>query len=430
MNQIFTASELRASTGEHFAILLCEHDGQRLPLYWPNLFASTQLRARSLATNTILLGLQSLGLLYQWATINEIDLDHELVHGDFLSLSQVELLASDLRYAKRYLVTAKVTTSRLPLANLESVRRRKQEPVRHAVSAKTAADRIADVTRYLEWHAKRRIALIANTQDALLFKTLSDSVIAQLKELKPTAPSGDADIGRTGLLPAERKILLEAIRPDSPNNPFRGEFNRHRNYLYLMMLYQIGHRRGESLQMKVEDIDVHGRKVRIHRSADDASDPRSEQPRTKTLARTVPISSDLAEELYDYIGGIWSCFPIPKRRHGFLWTTSNGVPLALSTVNDMFRRLREKVPGLPSDLTPHSLRHDWNERFSEKIDSLPAERKPGDTKETEVRSHLMGWKSNSNVVAQYTRRFIRAKAAEISEQMANAVEKPVIRGRR
>ncbi|MGD7250993.1 hypothetical protein ACQCRB_13970 [Ralstonia pseudosolanacearum] len=103
MTPIFTASELRASTGEHFAILLCEHDGQRLPLYWPNLFASTQLRARSLATNTILLRLQSLGLLYQWATINEIDLDHELVHGDFLSLSQVELLASDLRYAKRYL---------------------------------------------------------------------------------------------------------------------------------------------------------------------------------------------------------------------------------------------------------------------------------------------------------------------------------------
>ncbi|MCK4128627.1 hypothetical protein HFK87_14050 [Ralstonia pseudosolanacearum] len=100
MTPIFTASELRASTGEHFAILLCEHDGQRLPLYWPNLFASTQLRARSLATNTILLRLQSLGLLYQWATINEIDLDHELVHGDFLSLEPLTQL--DMERGKPY----------------------------------------------------------------------------------------------------------------------------------------------------------------------------------------------------------------------------------------------------------------------------------------------------------------------------------------
>ncbi|MGD7494976.1 hypothetical protein ACQCP4_06100, partial [Ralstonia pseudosolanacearum] len=124
--------------------------------------------------------------------------------------------------------------------------------------------------------------------------------------------------------------------------------------------------------------------------------------------------------------GIWSCFPILKRRHGFLWTTSNGVPLALSTVNDIFRRLRKKVPGLPSDLTPHALRHDWNERFSEKIDSLPAERKPGDAKEAQVRSHMMGWESNSNMAARYTKRFIQKKAAEIAEEMASAAVTPVI----
>lgn len=420
MTSTFIASQIRASTGEHLVILLREDDGLH-PMYWPNLFASTQLRARSLATNTILRVLQSLGLLYQWAAINEIDLDHALVHGGFLSSTQVELLASDLRYRKRHLVATKATSSRAAATRLEPVRRRKPDSVRYIVSAKEAANRISDVARYLEWHAKRRLGLIANTQDALLFKVLSDSAIAQLRELKPVTRDGDADVPRTGLLPAERKILLEAIRPDSPNNPFRGGFHRHRNFLYLRLLYFVGHRRGESLQMKVEDLNVHSGYVRIHRSADDLDDPRSIQPRTKTLARTVPISPELAEELYDYIHDVWSKLPISQRRHGYLWTTSNGFPLALSTVNDMFVRLRRNVKGLPPNLSPHMLRHDWNERFSERIDALPPERKPGDAKEAMVRSHMMGWTSGSNMTERYTRRFIKSKAAEIAEQMASSV---------
>lgn len=427
MTSTFTASELRASTGERFAISFRKDDELQLPQYWPNLFASTQLRARSLATNTILRVLRNLGLLYQWAAISEIDLDHALVHGDFLSLSQAELLANDLRYAKRYLVAKKVVPSCTPLVNLESVRRRKQDPLKYAVSAKEAANRIADVVRYLQWHAKRRVGLIANAQEALLFKALSDSVIAQLQDLKPVARASDADTARTGLLPAEREILLDVIKPDSPSNPFRNGFYRLRNYLYITLLYRVGHRRGESLQMKVEDIDVHGRLVRIHRSADDVDDPRTVQPRTKTLARTVPISAELAEELYDYIDGVWSRFPVSQRRHGYLWTNAGGDPIALSTVNNIFRHLRESVSGLPADLTPHVLRHDWNERFSEAVDALPPEKKPGDAKEASVRCQMMGWESNSSMAARYTQRFIKAKAAEIAEQMADAAGKSLIR---
>ncbi|CCF98277.1 hypothetical protein B7R77_12300 [Ralstonia solanacearum K60] len=430
MNQIFTASEFRASTGEHFAILLCEDDGRQLPLYWPNLFASTQLRARSLATNTILRVLRNLGLLYQWAALNEIDLDQTLVHGGFLSLSQVELLANDLRYAKRYLIARETLLGRKPVVNLESVRRREEDPVRYAVSAGEAGNRIADVARYLAWHAERRVGLIKDTNEALLFKALSDSAISQLRGLKPVKRTGDSDAARTGLLPAERNLLLAAIRPDSASNPFRGGFHRLRNYLYLSLLYRVGHRRGESLQMKVEDIDIHGRLVRIHRSADDADDPRSVQPRTKTLARTVPISAELAEELYDYIDGVWSRFPVLQRKHGYLWTSSSGTPIALSTVNSMFRHLRRSVQGLPRDLTPHVFRHDWNERFSEAVDALPPEKRLAEAKEVAVRCQMMGWESNSNMAARYTQRFIREKAAEIAEKMASAAGKSSIRRQR
>jgi integrase len=190
-------------------------------------------------------------------------------------------------------------------------------------------------------------------------------------------------------------------------------------------LYEYGCRRGESLQQKVEDFDLHSRLVKIHRSADDIDDPRKVQPRTKTLSRSVPISAQLAGELYDYIDRIWYRIPTARRRHGYLWTTVDGDPLALSTVNDMFRRLRENVEGLPPNLTPHTLRHDWNERFSEAIDALPPDRRPGEEKEQATRAHMMGWSANSEMPRIYTRRFVREKAGQIMEEMTRPPKKPL-----
>lgn len=421
MTTSFTTDELRAGTGERLAILL--RGENRQPLYWPNLFATTQLRVRSLATNTIRRALQNIGFLYQWAETRNLDLDHLLVHGDFLSLSQVEQLANDLRYSRRYLVTERARQGRARLRSLEQIRKSKT-PVRVAVGAGEAAVRITDAARYLEWHATRRIGLIAGAAEASHFRALYGAVISQLRELTPQSKLRDADTGRTGLLVVERTVLLEAIEPDSKSNPFRGEFQRLRNYLYISLLYYVGYRRGESLQLKVEDINVHGRIVKIHRSADDVDDLRLVQPRTKTLARSVPIPAHLAEELYDYVDQVWSKIPLPQRRHGYLWTTVDGTPLALSTVNDMFRRLRCKVRGLPPDLTPHTLRHDWNERFSEAIDVLSPDRRPGELKEAEIRRRMMGWSSDSTMAERYTRRYVREKAAEILEEMVRPPDKP------
>ncbi|NKJ48796.1 hypothetical protein CIC12_19035 [Burkholderia sp. SG-MS1] len=415
MNPTYITRELRASSGERFAILLYADGGH--PLYWPNLFALTQLRACSLATNTICRALQNIGFLHQWAAAREIDIDHRLVHGDFLTLDEVESLANELRYSRRYLVRKGKAGGHPKRHSLEAVRRKLRTHTARTVGTYEASIRIADIALYLEWHATRRTTKLVDAAAGSHLRALTQSVINHLRSLKPKSKSSDSDVGRTGLLPTQRSVLLGAIRPDSEANPFRGEFQRLRNYLYISLAYQVGYRRGESLQLKVEDIDVHLRLLRIHRSADDKSDLRSVQPRTKTLARTVPLSAELAEELYDYIDRVWSKIPVSQRRHGFVWTTVNGHPLALSTVNDMFRRLRKAVPDLPPDLTPHTLRHDWNERFSEAIDALPPERKPGDDKESRTRCHMMGWTAGSSMAGNYTRRYVREKAAEIAEEM-------------
>ena len=76
-------------------------------------------------------------------------------------------------------------------------------------------------------------------------------------------------------------------------------------------------------------------------------------------------------------------------------------------MNDVFRRLRNAVPGLPADLTPHVLRHDWDERFSEAIDALPLERRPKEEKKSTTRCRTMAWSPGSSMAGNYTRRYVR-----------------------
>jgi hypothetical protein len=229
MTSNLKTAEFRASTGERFAILLGRDDG--LPLYWPNLFSTTQLRSRSLATNTIGRALRNIALIYEWSHIKGIDLDHRLVHGSFLSLAETELLAHDLRLQKHILVSEDAKVRRLNLRNWESVRRKQGHPVRLVVSAGDACARFADVVRYLEWHAKRRISLMSQPVEASHFRTMTEAAIGHLRAVAPKKGVGDSDARRTGMLPAERALLLEAIEPNSASNPFRGNFQRLRNYL-------------------------------------------------------------------------------------------------------------------------------------------------------------------------------------------------------
>jgi integrase len=98
------------------------------------------------------------------------------------------------------------------------------------------------------------------------------------------------------------------------------------------------------------------------------------------------------------------------RRHDFLFVSEAGDPLSSSSLNKVFRVLRSKCLELPRTLTPHVLRHTWNDRFSEEVDG----RNVDPELEKKIRSLQMGWKPTSNSAAIYTRRFVRKKAQEVS----------------
>jgi hypothetical protein len=56
------------------------------------------------------------------------------------------------------------------------------------------------------------------------------------------------------------------------------------------------------------------------------------------------------------------------------------------------------------------LRHAWNEKFSELMDSM--DNPPSEEIQEEIRANMMGWKPGSGTAATYNKRFIRKKSHE------------------
>lgn len=81
--------------------------------------------------------------------------------------------------------------------------------------------------------------------------------------------------------------------------------------------------------------------------------------------------------------------------------------------------LKKFIPEL-NELHPHLLRHDWNDRFSQKVDSEGWDFEV----EREVRGQLMGWAPNSSMSLAYNQRHIQEKANRIGLQLASDTGRP------
>ncbi len=90
-----------------------------------------------------------------------------------------------------------------------------------------------------------------------------------------------------------------------------------------------------------------------------------------------------------------------------------GAPLSLSAVNAIFAELRNAFNGEFDAVTPHVLRHTWNDRFSEIMDIA----KVSEAEEERMHSFLMGWAPTSKTSVNYTRRHVRLKAQQVSLAM-------------
>lgn len=406
----FHVRTFKTSNSEDLSVLL---DQNLRPAFWPNVFVTMEYRNAGLSSATALAVLRVLGMVETWGAARNIDVSELLTRGPFLSVEQAEDLALFLRLRRNEQDTRAdgIFTPKIRrVVNLESVRPRStsESSSEQAANPVEAAKRIRWVVKYLRFLLARRLSSGKRRSiEQKEFESNANRAISRLEALTPRANSSAYDESLGGLEAEVVSRLDEVLDPqkDHIDNPFTKGFVRDRNFLIWRFLRDTGMRRSELLWLRVEHVDYATRRVFISKS--------------KTAARTVPISERTVEAFHSFVLQHWSKAPPTSTRHGFLLISEKGGHLTAGSINDILEAIRDRVPGIPSGFSPHVMRRTWNDRFSALVDGQPEEGRMAPEHEKQVRNRLMGWSQNSEMGARYSRRYIRKKADELGEKLAN-----------
>lgn len=421
MEKQYGVSVFVLDSGERYCHVVNRETG--LPLYHPNLYLTTKVRATS-ASATVQSAAANLVVLLKFLDADNIDIEQRILSRKFLREHELDALRDfcQQKFKRNAREMEPEGWVRSLIGNEVSQRAVVQSNAQHA--------RLTTAAHYIKWLSKHLL-----TESAAEDSKEIDRVESQIKARRPKS------IGRNMLRLADRAlderqvdVLFEVVRIGSGFNPFAPDVQR-RNRAMILLLFYLGLRSGELLSIKISDIDStasqgYGGYLTIARRADEASDPRVREPNAKTLDRTIPLRATLVKELYDYIRIDRRRVP-NSRKHDFLFVTHKagptvGQPMSMSSYQKMMNELSSAAPIL-NGMTGHMLRHTWNDHYSNRMDvsnEQPSERDLAIQEQT--RSYLMGWKQGSGTAATYNRRFIEKKArqAALEMQASNGTRKP------
>ena len=386
--------------GERYWQLVYRASG--MPLWYPNLFITTQIRNASQSVASMEANLRAVALLLEYCNDNQIDLESRIKKMNLFSLPEIDGLRDRCQRRSVQGNAIRPKGSRNILAFPSQAPRR--------VSKLYEFQRLTYIANYLEW-------LPQVTLDTS-FSTDNQRRVAQMvKRIRGRRPPirRSTQITDKSLDDSELDLLLQIVAPGHPDNPFKHTATR--NELSIKMLVHLGIRRGELLGIRVEDINLRSQTVTVHRRPDEVADPRVRQPNAKTLARTLSFGAELAELISNYIVTVRNKV-LNSNRHDYLLVVHHsgkyqGQPLGVTGLDKIFRRIRQVVPAL-AGLHPHTLRHTWNWRLSQSLDRLPKHERPSPAVEEAIRNHHNGWVSGSKTAAVYNERHIRLTAQKLS----------------
>lgn len=377
-------------SGERYCLLVNADSG--VPLFYPNLFITTQVRNASLSFASMESALSSMSVLLKFCDERKIELVERLSSGVFFQLSEVDALADYCQFNLSSKVAANKVTS------MAKVRKSK-------VANETVYRRLSVIARYIEW-----LGALLSASGVVDQKKLG-ALVKKIRSRQPVKKGRNQSLVEKGLTDEQVDLLFEVFRPESDLNPFEGESTKVRNRLMFLMLHYLGIRMGELLSIKVKDVDFSSNQIVIARRADEKSDPRVDQPLVKTMDRRIPVKESLAEEIHNYVMN-YRRKELSARKHEYLFVVhkpgpTSGQPVSKATYNKVMNTVKVLSPKL-IDFTGHALRHKWNERFSQLMDSM--DEPPDEAQQEQLRSWLMGWKQGSGTAAHYNQRYIRSKA--------------------
>lgn len=413
------------ANGERYPILLGEIG---VPDYWATLFVTTQFRNASKSANTMRAVLDAVRHLYSWANGYGIPLSERLVSKEFLTNIEIESLAAFMQQSKRDEQSdgaAPVPISIRPSRSRERARAQSTGSM-DSVKPGTLYIRLTYVGEFLRWWAIQLIQKSSRVVD----RGAHDSIVRMhegLKLMRPRLRAPSRVNARHGLDECAQIELLNLVRPGVPENPF-SELVQLRNWLIVNLLLKLGERAGELLSIKGEDIDFQGNTLVIPRRHDDSDDARADQPVAKTRDRRVPLDESLCADLAKYL--TQDRVRVKRKPdHGFLLVTHKvgnyrGAPLSYSGLIKIFKQIKNVGGEDLTKLTPHVMRHTWNENFSKLMD----EKGVSESVENKLRSYQMGWEETSGTAATYTRRHIAMEGMKMGLELQEKFDEVIGNG--
>lgn len=404
------------SDGERYPLLL---DGQGVPLWYPTLFTTTQVRNASKAPNTMAAVLSAIRVLMTWTQVRNVDLVSRFSRREFLNEQELESLC---RHAQ-----AKSLEQEIHRTNVIHVSRRREAArgvvrvTESRVSSTTQYIRMSYIADYLEWLAIRlteREAKLVDGDTSDRIKRMAET----FRKRRPIKAKESTVFARHGLTEDQQELLLEVVKRDSSKNPFSQELQG-RNQLMILLLYYLGLRAGELLSLRISDFDFQQNTMLVARRHDNPDDPRTYQPVVKTADRRIPLAEPLVKAVSDYIMQERGHIPAAKR-HDYLFVTHQigpylGHPLSIKALTKVFMEIRLAQPEKLGEVFPHILRHTSNDRFSELMDQKGV----GSAEEEKLRSYIYGWREGSGTAATYTKRHTEAKAKEVALKLQSRKRK-------
>lgn len=394
---MYQVSSFVFDTGERYCLMVCKENA--LPVYYPNLYLTTQFRNRSVSSSTLNAEAAHLAGFYTFCKKKKIDLEGRLKSQECLSLQEIDCLRDFCQENH-----AKVKPSSLAI-NVSRFLKRND-----GVCLGTQYARLTSVANYLNWLP---FVLLKRPSEEfqLDLKRMVDQVRARRPKSKNRNPK-DRSIDDDKI-----EALLEVVRLGSDLNPFESKV-QNRNRIIIILLLYLGIRRGELLNIRIQDIDFNNNQLAIVRRADERDDVRTQSPNAKTQSRRLPLTDLIIKDIHCYITKDRRNVP-GARKHDYLIVThkegaNSGMPLSISGYQKILSELRHQFPKL-SEVTGHMLRHTWNRKFSEKLDGMIDS--PSPEKQEQIRSYLMGWKPGSGTAGTYNRRFIEQASHNASLAM-------------
>lgn len=408
----FYVKTVRCADGERLPTLL---NTSGIPDFDATQWVVTSLRGKNFASATIEQALRSLIVLYIVLRTYKINLTERLRAGRLLDPAECEAIAKAARQKTAAMAIEMLdpeeTCSRKTVSKVIAVEKyrgaMKARDRDTDVEAETCAIRIGYIRAFLNWRANREIFRATGDRKADLI-ALRDLVDIEMKNKTPRG-SGRSVLGdRMGINRESQALLRQVVTPSHPLNPWTLEFIRARNQLIVNVFLALGVRRGELLGLRVGDFKPQMQEVLILRRPDDASDPRLDEPNTKTRDRVLPLSADLYRLVKGYLP---LRHAVVRGAHNFLLAANTGEPLSKSGLNRLFRALDE-LPGLPR-VEPHVLRHSFCENLADDLHRVGK----GDVEILDYLRQQGGWSETSNSPRRYTKRFAQGRAHEASLSM-------------